>query len=230
MNWAFPMATYSVSCVGAKLTLDTDPANRHHPARSQRPRPAGQKPFCPYPPWKGRSIRFRISAMAMAPMIKFLYPGCPAGGDILLGHTTHENSRAIQRPRSKRRQSVFGCAQRPALSRSAKSNPSIFHQKRACGSFLFPSGRPLSTGSFPLRRGKYLQPQTLMSALPQSSVPVPALAPCLFVDQSGEGSAALLSASAKELFMQPLRPPAFPLLLAKISSTAFLLPYRSLLV
>lgn len=62
------MATYSVSCVGAKLTLDTDQQTVTIQRDPNVLMALPAETVLPYPPWKRRSISFRISAMAMAPV------------------------------------------------------------------------------------------------------------------------------------------------------------------
>ena len=62
------MATYSVSCVGAKLTLDTDQQTVTIQRDPNVLMALPAETVLPVSTWKRRSIRFRISAMAMAPV------------------------------------------------------------------------------------------------------------------------------------------------------------------
>lgn len=86
------MATYSVSCVGATLTLDTDQMT----VKIVRdPRVIASLPAeTELPVSSLESVEHSFQDFGYGHgtgMIKLIYPGCPAGGDMLLGHTTHEN-------------------------------------------------------------------------------------------------------------------------------------------
>ncbi len=160
LNWAFPMATYSVSCVGAKLTLDTDQQTVTIQRDPNVLMALPAETVCRIHPGKGPEHTFQDFGYGHGTgMIKFLYPGCPAGGDILLGHTTHEN--IVQyKGRAANDAKAFWMRSTPCSKPLGKSNPSIFPSKKEpCGSFLFPSGRPLSTAAFLFVAAKYLQPQ-----------------------------------------------------------------------
>jgi hypothetical protein len=86
------MAHYTVSCAEATLTMDTDAGNivikrsgrngLNLPALSEfrlADIAAVEHQYTSFMPGKGTGT------------IKFVYPGCPEGGDMLMGFTTHEN-------------------------------------------------------------------------------------------------------------------------------------------
>ena len=86
------MATYSVSCVGAKLTLDTDQQTVTIQRDPNVLMALPAETVLPVSTLEKAEHKFQDFGYGHGTgMIKFLYPGCPAGGDILLGHTTHEN-------------------------------------------------------------------------------------------------------------------------------------------
>lgn len=86
------MATYSVSCVGATLTLDTDQQTVTIQRDPNVLMALPAETVLPVSTLEKAEHKFQDFGYGHGTgMIKFLYPGCPAGGDILLGHTTHEN-------------------------------------------------------------------------------------------------------------------------------------------
>lgn len=86
------MAMYTVSCVGAKLTLDTDQKTVTIQRDPQVLMALPAETVWPVSDLENVEHKFQDFGYGHGTgMIKFLYPGCPAGGDMLLGHTTHEN-------------------------------------------------------------------------------------------------------------------------------------------
>ncbi len=86
------MATYSVSCVGATLTLDTDQQTVTIQRDPNVLMALPAETVLPVSTLEKAEHKFQDFGYGHGTgMIKFLYPGCPAGGDILLGHTTNEN-------------------------------------------------------------------------------------------------------------------------------------------
>lgn len=87
------MAVYTVSCTETKLILDTDAGvlKITRNARIGLQLPAETViPLDQITSIENQYMDFGL-AIRGSGSLKVIYPGCPAGGDMLLGYTTHEN-------------------------------------------------------------------------------------------------------------------------------------------
>ena len=86
------MATYTVSCVGATLSLDPD---QNLIKITRDPKVLAALPAeTDIPVANLESVEHKFQDFGYSHgtgIFKFIYPGCPAGGDMFLGHTTNEN-------------------------------------------------------------------------------------------------------------------------------------------
>ena len=87
------MAVYQMSCSDAKLVMDTDKdlititrTNRY----GMKLPPVTEIKLSSVTAYEEQYLTYGIESKGSGG-IKIVYPGCPAGGDLIVGFTTHEN-------------------------------------------------------------------------------------------------------------------------------------------
>ncbi len=87
------MAVYQVACSDAKLILDTDKGlitiTRSNRYGTKLP-PVTEIKLSEVTAYEEQYLTYGIESKGSG-AIKFVYPGCPSGGDLIMGFSTHEN-------------------------------------------------------------------------------------------------------------------------------------------